>query len=99
MTYPNSQSYPYHFRGQDVFQLADLLDNLVFHRIIHKQERQGLPAQMFASQMHTRNVHVALAENGSDFPDHAGRVVIREEDHVAARHHFKGKAVDIDNAR
>ena len=67
--------------------------------MIDKQKRQRLAAFVLAAQVHSRDVDLALAENGSDASDDAGLVVVREEDHVAARHNFKRIAVNVHNAR
>src|ERR1700726_3861957 len=88
-----------YFRREDVRDLPELFDHIPADRMIDEQKRQRFAAFLFAAQMHSRDVHLAPAKNGTDASDDAGLVVVGEEDHIAARHNFKRIAVDVHNAR
>src|SRR5262245_24994735 len=92
-------SYLNDFGGQDIRDLTELFDHILVYRIVDEAKRQRLAALMLSAEVHTRDVHVALAKNASNSPDHAGLVVISEENHVAPWNDLERISVDVHDAR
>src|SRR5207249_2883806 len=84
---------------QDIRNLTELLDHVIADRIVDEQKRQGFTAFTLSSQMHSGDVHIEPAENGSDSANDAGLVVVRGENHISVRHDLEGIPIYVHNTR
>src|SRR5207244_8432274 len=84
---------------QDIRNLTELLDHVSADGIVDEQKRQGFAAFTLSSQMHSGDVHIESAENGSDSANDAGLVVVREENHISVRHNLEGIPIAVHNTR
>ena len=87
------------FRRENTRDLPELRNDIAADRIIDKQQRQRRSALLLPPQVHSCDVDLAFAENGSDGADDSRLIVVRKEDHVSVRHHLERIAVDIYDAR
>src|SRR3990172_2275726 len=61
---------------------VEALDELAWRRRVDRERHQRLAALLRPRHGHVGDVHLRLAEHRPDAADHAGHVVVAEEDHV-----------------
>src|SRR5919197_3886630 len=68
---------------------ADLVDETLRRRRVERQRHQSLAAAARARDRHVRDVHPGAAEQRPDPSDHAGNVVVAEEDKQRRQLHLE----------
>jgi hypothetical protein len=74
---------PYSFCRQDILDPTNLFEHLIVYRVIDQEKGKCTTARPFTPQLHSGDVHTALAKDGSDFSNNARPVRIGEEDLVS----------------
>ena len=84
---------------KDVIDAQNLLDDFNADRLIDKEQGQRSSAFMLPAKLHPCDIDVALPQNGTNFSNNPGPVVIREVNHVTTRNNLQRESVNIDDAR
>src|SRR5947207_10257986 len=67
---------------------TESLDELVGRLAVDRERHESLAAAAAAGDRHVRDVHAGFAEHRPDPPDHAGPVVVPDEDHQRRELHL-----------
>src|SRR2546425_2868137 len=79
--------------------LAEPGQDVSLDRVVDGQDHHRVPARTIASDLHARDVHVVLAEDGAEPPDHPGPVFVAADQEAAVGHQVDPKRVDPNCAR
>src|SRR3989442_2892707 len=66
--------------------LAEPGQDVSLDRVVDGQDHHRVPPRTIASDLHARDVHVVLAEDRAEPPDHARPVFVAADQETAVRH-------------
>ena len=88
-----------HAGGADGGDGANFVEDLVGDGGIHVHEAQGESSLLVSPQREARDIDAAVAEDRPDAPDHAGNVLVADEEDGAAQRRFNIHVVDAKDAQ